>query len=193
MQNIRVIIDLTKTRDWSNKSAIVNQAIVKTLQVIILYKPILVTKLCLVSVRMTGNDEIQRMNKEFRDKNIPTNVLSFQTIDWNQNTLDQIPFKLIHTTKNTVSYHISENIYKRIKINDISKDEMVLNIGDIVLSYKKILDEANEEGKDFNQYLQFITAHGILHLLGYDHEFEEDAEEMFEIERTIMEKKSLHG
>jgi probable rRNA maturation factor len=136
---------------------------------------------------MTDNQEIQKINRDFRGKNTPTNVLSFQTVDWNQNSGDEIPIELLHTTRNTVVYEISENTYQRIKINDISGGIMILNIGDIVLSHNQILDEANEQGKDFNEYLQFITAHGILHLLGYDHEFEEDAEKMSQIERAIME------
>jgi probable rRNA maturation factor len=187
MQNMKLIIDLSKTKYWSGKSEIVNKAIAQTFQIAILHKPLLITKVCLVSVRMTDNQEIQKINRDFRGKNTPTNVLSFQTVDWNQNSGDEIPIELLHTTRNTVVYEISENTYQRIKINDISGGIMILNIGDIVLSHNQILDEANEQGKDFNEYLQFITAHGILHLLGYDHEFEEDAEKMSQIERAIME------
>ena len=186
MQNMKLIIDLSKTRHWLGKSEIVNQAIVQTFQITMVHKPLLITKVCLVSVRMTDNQEIQKINRDFRGKNTPTNVLSFQTVDWDQNSGDEIPIELLHTTRKTVIYEISENTYKRIKINDISGGIMILNIGDIVLSHNQILDEANEQGKDFNEYLQFITAHGILHLLGYDHEFEEDAEEMSQMERTIM-------
>ncbi len=187
MQNMKLIIDLSQTRHWSGTSKIVDRAIVQTFQIAMLKKPLLITKVCLVSVRMTDNQEIQKINRDFRGKNTPTNVLSFQTVDWNQNSGDEIPIELVDTTRNTSIYEISENTYKRIKINDISRGIMILNIGDIVLSYNQILDEANEQGKDFNEYLQFITAHGILHLLGYDHEFEEDAKEMSQVESAIME------
>lgn len=188
MQNIKVIIDLSKTRLWSSQTIIVIQAIVKTLQIIMSYRQILIGKTCLISVRLTDNNEIQKINKKFRDKNIPTNVLSFQTIDWHRNRLEQIPIDFLDITRNTILYQLSENRYKRIKINDINKNEMVLNIGDIILSYNKILDEVKTENKNFHQYLEFITAHGILHLLGYDHESEEDAEEMSRLEKAIMEK-----
>ena len=188
MHSIRLIIDLSKTKDWSKKSKIVSDAIIKTIGAVMPHRPMLNNRTCLVSVRMTNNKEIRKINKEFRNKDQPTNVLSFQTIDWNGGVTDEMPIELISPTRDTSIYQISHQSYESIKISDISGNTMVLNIGDIMLSYEQILTEAEEQKKDFDQYIKFITIHGILHLLGYDHQFEDEATEMANMERTIMEK-----
>lgn len=59
-------------------------------------------------------------------------------------------------------------------------------LGDIVLARETIEREAGLEGKPFEHHLTHLVAHGLLHLLGYDHETDEDAEEMEEAERRIL-------
>ena len=59
-------------------------------------------------------------------------------------------------------------------------------LGDIVLARETIEREAALEGKPFDHHLTHLVAHGLLHLLGYDHETEDEAEEMEEAERRIL-------
>lgn len=59
-------------------------------------------------------------------------------------------------------------------------------LGDIALAYGVCAREAAEQGKSLAAHLQHLTAHGVLHLLGYDHIVEDDAEVMEDLERVIL-------
>jgi probable rRNA maturation factor len=64
-------------------------------------------------------------------------------------------------------------------------------IGDIVLAYETIAREARNEGKPFAHHLAHLAVHGFLHLNGYDHERDEDAEAMEELERRILRRLAI--
>jgi probable rRNA maturation factor len=60
-------------------------------------------------------------------------------------------------------------------------------IGDVALAYGVCAREAAEQGKSLQQHLQHLVVHGVLHLLGYDHETDGEAEAMEALERSILE------
>jgi probable rRNA maturation factor len=60
------------------------------------------------------------------------------------------------------------------------------HLGDIALAYGVCAREAAEQGKPLAHHLQHLVAHGVLHLLGYDHLTEAEAEEMEALERRIL-------
>jgi probable rRNA maturation factor len=60
------------------------------------------------------------------------------------------------------------------------------HLGDIALAYGVCSREATEQGKPLAHHLQHLVAHGVLHLLGYDHQNEAEAEEMEALERRIL-------
>jgi probable rRNA maturation factor len=60
------------------------------------------------------------------------------------------------------------------------------HLGDIVLAFGVCAGEAKAQGKTLAQHLSHLTAHGVLHLLGYDHQTEADAEVMEGLERAIL-------
>lgn len=64
-------------------------------------------------------------------------------------------------------------------------------LGDIVLAYGVCAREAEEQGKPLAAHLQHLVAHGVLHLLGYDHEDEADAQVMEDLERGILNQLGL--
>ena len=64
-------------------------------------------------------------------------------------------------------------------------------IGDIVLAYETVAAEARAEGKPFAHHVAHLAVHGFLHLLGYDHVREKDAEIMEGMERTILRKLAI--
>ena len=64
-------------------------------------------------------------------------------------------------------------------------------IGDIVLAYETIAGEADAEGKPFAHHLAHLAVHGFLHLNGYDHERNDDAEAMEQLERTILRRLDI--
>ena len=62
------------------------------------------------------------------------------------------------------------------------------HLGDIALAYETCAREAAEQKKPMAHHLQHLVAHGVLHLLGYDHMSDPEAEEMEAIERTVLAK-----
>lgn len=114
-----------------------------------------------VNVLLTDNDGIQEINKEQRDIDRPTDVLSFPMIDF------QKPegFELVE--EHPEDYFDS--------------DTGELNLGDIVVSMDKVYEQAQEFGHSPERELAFLIAHSMLHLSGYDHEEE--------AERLVMEAK----
>ncbi|MGN6375244.1 MAG: rRNA maturation RNase YbeY [Sphingomonas sp.] len=110
-----------------------------------------------ISLRLTTDDEVQTLNRDFRHKDKPTNVLSFPMVQPD----------LIET--------ISEN----------SDDGEVL-LGDIVLAHGVCTREAEEKGISPTDHATHLIVHGVLHLLGYDHIDDVEADAMEEIERRAM-------
>src|SRR5690606_27325001 len=64
-------------------------------------------------------------------------------------------------------------------------------LGDIVLAYETVEREAREEDKPFESHLSHLLAHGFLHLAGYDHEEDGEAEEMEDAERRILARLAI--
>jgi probable rRNA maturation factor len=65
------------------------------------------------------------------------------------------------------------------------------HLGDIALAYGVCAREAEEQGKPLSAHLQHLVAHGVLHLLGYDHEDEAEAQVMEDLERGILKQLGL--
>ena len=106
-----------------------------------------------VNLRILGNQEMQKLNLQFRNKDKTTNVLSFTNDD----------ISLAHTK----------------------------NIGDIAISMDYVINEAKEEGKDFDSHMIQMLAHGIYHVLGHDHENELMANSMEAKEIEILSKLNI--
>jgi probable rRNA maturation factor len=65
------------------------------------------------------------------------------------------------------------------------------HIGDIVLAHETVMREARREHKPFADHLAHLAVHGFLHLLGYDHEDDDDAREMENTERAILRRMAI--
>lgn len=70
-------------------------------------------------------------------------------------------------------------------------DDAPRMLGDIAIAYETMRREADEEQKPFDHHLSHLAVHGFLHLIGYDHEKDEDAEEMETLEQEILVKLSI--
>jgi probable rRNA maturation factor len=68
------------------------------------------------------------------------------------------------------------------------RDDAPRMLGDIAIAYETMRREADEEGKAFDHHLSHLAIHGFLHLIGYDHEKDRDAEDMEALEREILER-----
>ncbi len=113
-----------------------------------------------VNLVLTDNEEIKRVNTEFRNILAPTDVLSFP----------MIPFE----SPGDYSVVEGEDSYF-----DLDTDELLL--GDIMISAEKAAAQAKEYGHSVKREFCFLVAHSMLHLLGYDH--------MTRDEAAVMEKK----
>ena len=114
-----------------------------------------------VSILLTNDKEIQSINKEFREIDKATDVLSFPTIEYEQPG----DFSKLEETQ--------EDCFNP------ETGEMIL--GDIVISVERAIKQANEYGHTLEREIAFLVAHSMFHLFGYDH--------MEEVERIDMERK----
>ena len=101
-----------------------------------------------VCIRLVSADESQELNRTYRDKNKPTNVLSF-------------PF-------------------------EIPPGVPLQLLGDLIICVPVVIAEAQEQDKTAEAHWAHMVVHGCLHLLGYDHINDEEAEEMEALERQIL-------
>ncbi|MGP4061671.1 rRNA maturation RNase YbeY [Halobacillus sp. H74] len=114
-----------------------------------------------VSVSFVDNSEIQEINRNYRQKDEPTDVISFamqELGDGEMNILDE---------------------------------NMPVMLGDIVISVDKAKDQAEEYDHSLERELGFLALHGFLHLLGYDHLNEEDEKAMFGRQEEILHEFGL--
>lgn len=108
-----------------------------------------------IAVALMGNAAIQRLNRDFRGKDKPTNVLSF------------------------------------VADEDDSDTVGVRFLGDLALAYGVLQTEAHEQGKTFADHLSHLVVHGLLHLMGYDHETDAQALQMETLETEILKAMGI--
>ncbi|MCR5083598.1 MAG: rRNA maturation RNase YbeY [Parasporobacterium sp.] len=126
-----------------------------------------------VSVTITDNASIQEINKLQRNIDSPTDVLSFPFLEY------EIPgnFDFLEDDDLVSAY--------------FNPDSGELTLGDIVISYEKVLSQAEEYGHEIKRELAFLVAHSMMHLFGYDHETEEEAKEMFAKQEAVLSKLGI--
>lgn len=104
---------------------------------------------------VVGDDEmLQNLNREYRSKDVPTDVLSFSYIEGEE---------------------------------DIDSDDPDFAVGDIFISLDKASQQAENAGHSTARELAFLAIHGMLHLLGYDHIEDDEAQLMRKKELAVME------
>ena len=123
-----------------------------------------------INLVLTDNEEIKRVNTEFRNIQAPTDVLSFP----------MIPFET------PVDYDIVEEDESYF---DLDTDELLL--GDIMISVDKVFAQAEEYGHSVKREFSFLVAHSMLHLLGYDHMTPEEASVMETKQAKALEELGI--
>ena len=112
-----------------------------------------------LSLLLTDNRNIQVINREYRDKDAPTDVISFALNDEVEDEIDIIGL-----------------------------EDEINSIGDVIICVDIAHEQAKEYEHSFDREIGFLAVHGFLHLLGYDHMTEEDEKEMFGKQDEILEK-----
>ena len=123
-----------------------------------------------INLVLTDNEEIKRVNTEFRNIQAPTDVLSFP----------MIPFET------PGDYDIVEEDESYF---DLDTDELLL--GDIMISVDKVFAQAEEYGHSVKREFSFLVAHSMLHLLGYDHMTPEEASVMETKQAKALEELGI--
>ncbi len=119
-----------------------------------------------INVVITNNEEIQKTNKEFRDIDRATDVLSFPMLEY------EVPGEF-DWLEDYEEYFNPET------------GELIL--GDIMISMDKVWEQAKEYGHSVERELAFLAAHSMLHLCGYDHMEDDEKDVMEQKQRDIME------
>lgn len=119
-----------------------------------------------VNVVVTDNHEIQKMNREYRGIDAPTDVLSFPMLEFT------VPSDFSHV----------EEAFE----DCFNPESGELMLGDIMISVDKVEEQAEKYGHSLERELAFLTAHSMLHLCGYDHVEEEERLVMEEKQRQIL-------
>ena len=109
-----------------------------------------------ISVRLADDDEVRSLNRQYRQKDKPTNVLSFPMVQDD----------LLEVLANS--------------------DDGEALIGDIILARGVCVREAGEKGVTAAEHATHLIIHGTLHLLGFDHIAEDEADAMEDLERAAL-------
>ena len=108
------------------------------------------------NVIIVNNDNIHKINKEYRNIDRQTDVITFALED-----------------------------DKQIDVPGLRV------LGDIYISYDKVISQAKEYGHSIKRELCFLGVHGLLHLLGYDHMIKEDEEKMFGLQKELLDSYGI--
>jgi len=106
-----------------------------------------------IAVLVDGDNHLRQLNRQWRNIDKPTNVLSFPAA--------------------------------------AASSEAPRHLGDIAISYETAAREAREQHKPIADHITHLAVHGFLHLLGYDHVSEPEAEKMESVERTILSRLNV--
>lgn len=123
-----------------------------------------------VSLTLVDNNRIHDINKEFRDIDRPTDVLSFPMVEYD----DASEFAFLEDEDDCFNPETGE-----------------LMLGDIIISLDKVEEQAIAYGHSFTREYAFLIAHSMLHLMGYDHMTDDDASIMEAKQRAILDNLNI--
>jgi probable rRNA maturation factor len=119
-----------------------------------------------ISIMLVDDLKIREINKEQRNIDKATDVLSFPMVEMFEGQI------------------ISNE-------GDFDLDENLLLLGDIIVSMDKTMEQSREYGHSFERELAFLATHGVFHLLGYDHKEEEMENKMMEKQEKVLAMMDL--
>ncbi len=110
-----------------------------------------------LGITLTGDAAVRDLNRDWRGRDATTNVLAFPM-----------------------------DAPDDVALGGSDGDASPVLLGDVVLAWPRVAEEAAAAGRPVANHLRHLVVHGVLHLLGYDHIDEADAEEMESMERTVL-------
>lgn len=124
-----------------------------------------------VSLILTDNENIQKINRETRAIDAATDVLSFPNVEYDT----------------PANFEVVEE--QGADCFEWDTGELIL--GDIILSVEKVVEQAQEYGHSIRREFAFLVAHSMLHLCGYDHMTEEEEKVMFAKQEEALQKNGI--
>ena len=143
--------------------------VMRTLQEVGIMQQVMLTLL------ITDDAGIQEMNKQYREQDKPTDVLSFPLLE----------APLVNAP--------AEQLWQAVEGENastpafVTPPDTVMNLGDIVMSWPTIVKQAAEVGHAVTYELAYLLSHGVLHLVGYDDHSEAGYEAMVRLQKTVLE------
>ena len=116
-----------------------------------------------ITVILTTPNNIQQLNKTYRNIDKETDVLSFPMFE-------------------------KDELEQKIQKNDLKHEDV---LGDIVISIEQVIKQAKEYGHSFEREFSYMLVHGFYHLMGYDHIQEEDKKKMRPKEEKVLNKLQI--
>ena len=126
---------------------------------------------CEISLSFVTNEEIHEINRQFRNVDRPTDVLSFPQLTFEEGE----------------EADVNEN--GEIVLGDIIISEVKIPVVQVVENEAK--EQAEEYGHSLKRELAFLTVHSMLHLMGYDHMEKDEEEDMFRRQKEILERAGV--
>lgn len=158
--DLHIAITIKNEVLWRRAMTNVRTTVEKAVHAVLSSQPALPKGVVQLSILLTSDAEVRRLNKLWRGQDKPTNVLSFPAGQ----------FTLGRQEKNKKSMAQSKPIL----------------LGDVVMARETILREARSEKKTPRAHVSHLVVHGVLHLLGYDHEHSKAAKIMEKLERQVL-------
>jgi probable rRNA maturation factor len=143
----------------------------RTLHAVGVSEPVMFTLL------ITDDPGIQEMNQQYRAQNKPTDVLSFPLLE---KPLVEAPDELLWEPRE------ADPTQAEPLPDFVTPPGMVMNLGDIVMSWPTLSRQASEAGHSPLYELLFLLSHGVLHLVGYDDHSQAGYEEMVRLQRAVL-------
>lgn len=120
-----------------------------------------------MSLSVVSPQEIKQLNNQFRNVDSVTDVLSFPTFDAQRKVIDLA------------------------ECQDVDPDTGKVNLGDVIICLERAKQQAAEYGHGLKREMCFLSLHGLLHLLGYDHMTEADEAQMTSLQKEILQQAKV--
>ena len=149
-----------------------DEVVMRTLQAARVAQPVMLTLL------ITDDEGIREMNTQYRQQDKPTDVLSFPLLE---KPLVEAPPELLWSVSTG-----EEAAPAQETPPFVTPPDMVTNLGDIVMSWPTLAQQAKEAGHSSLYELLYLLAHGVLHLVGYDDQTEAGYQAMVSIQEAVL-------
>ena len=144
-----------------------------------------------VNVTLTDSEAIQRMNREFRGIDSPTDVLSFPVLEFAAPGDFSQLLALIEAEEQGEEQETPADDLLNDPDDCFDPDTGELQLGDVVINVDRVYSQAREYGHSLMREYAFLIVHSMLHLTGFDHMTEQERVQMEELQEKILRAQGI--